>query len=81
MPDDAVLHNYDCSLARCATGRSCSNLRELLDAVRTVPEAVLEHHMMRCARQLREYLTMMLCLDHPETSLLVGSKREGILQH
>jgi hypothetical protein len=49
MPDDAVLHIYDCSLARCATGRSCSNLRELLDAVRTVPEAVLEHHMMRCA--------------------------------
>jgi hypothetical protein len=40
---------FDCSLARCATGRVCSNLRELLDAVRSVPEAVLEHHMMRCA--------------------------------
>ena len=40
---------FDCTLARCATGRSCSNLRELLDAVRTVPGAVLEHHMMRCA--------------------------------
>ena len=33
---------------RCAVGRSCSNLRELLDAVRTAPDAVLEHHMMRC---------------------------------
>ncbi len=40
---------FDCSLARFATGRSCSNLRELLEAVRTVPEMVLEHHMMRCA--------------------------------
>lgn len=40
---------YDCSLARCAVGRACSNLRELLEAVRTVPPAVLEHHMMRCA--------------------------------
>jgi hypothetical protein len=39
----------DCSLVRCATGRTCSNLRELLDAIRTVPDAVLEHHMMRCA--------------------------------
>lgn len=39
---------FDCSLARCAIGRSCTNLRELLDAVRTVPDAVLEHHMMRC---------------------------------
>ena len=39
----------DCSLVRCATGRVCSNLRELLEAVRTVPDAVLEHHMMRCA--------------------------------
>ncbi|MHB1035879.1 MAG: DUF5752 family protein [Pirellulales bacterium] len=38
----------DCSLVRCATGRACSNLRELLDVVRTVPDAVLEHHMMRC---------------------------------
>lgn len=39
----------DCSLARCAIGRSCTNLRELLDALRTVPDMVLEHHMMRCA--------------------------------
>ena len=38
----------DCSLVRCATGRSCSNLRELFEAIRTVPDAVLEHHMMRC---------------------------------
>jgi len=40
---------FDCSLARCATGRSCTNLRELLDVVRTAPESVLEHHMLRCA--------------------------------
>ena len=39
----------DCSLVRCATGRVCSNLRELLEAIRTVRDAVLEHHMMRCA--------------------------------
>jgi hypothetical protein len=40
---------FDCSLARYATGRSCTNLRELLDAMRTAPDMVLEHHMMRCA--------------------------------
>jgi hypothetical protein len=40
---------WECSLARCAIGRSCSNLRELVDAIRTVPDAVLEHHLMRCA--------------------------------
>src|SRR5437762_11145876 len=40
---------FDCSLARRAVGRSCSNLRDLLDALRTVPDTVLEHHMMRCA--------------------------------
>jgi len=40
---------FDCSLARRSIGRYCSNLRELLDALRTVPEEVLEHHMMRCA--------------------------------
>ncbi len=40
---------FDCSLIRCATGRVCSNLRELLEAIRTVPAAVIEHHMMRCA--------------------------------
>lgn len=39
----------DCSLVRCATGRACSNLRELFDAICTVSDAVLEHHMMRCA--------------------------------
>ncbi len=39
---------FDCSLARCATGRSSSNLRELLDAVRSVSDAVLEHHVVRC---------------------------------
>jgi hypothetical protein len=39
---------FDCSLARLATGRSCSNLRELLEAIRTVPDMVLEHHMIRC---------------------------------
>jgi hypothetical protein len=39
----------DCSLVRFATGRVCTNLRELWAAVRNVPEPVLEHHMMRCA--------------------------------
>jgi hypothetical protein len=39
----------DCSLVRRATGRRCSNLRELLDSIRESPDAVLEHHMMRCA--------------------------------
>lgn len=39
---------FDCSLARCATGRNCTNLRELLEAVRSVEDSVLEHHMMRC---------------------------------
>ena len=40
---------FDCSLARIAIGRSCGNLRELLEALRSVPDIVLEHHMMRCA--------------------------------
>ena len=40
---------FDCSLIRCALGRSVTNLRELLDVARTAPDAVLEHHMMRCA--------------------------------
>ena len=40
---------FECSLARCATGRACTNLRELLDAMRTMPDAVLEHHTIRCA--------------------------------
>jgi hypothetical protein len=39
---------YDCSLVRQAAGRSCSNLRELRDAVQTVSEAALEHHLMHC---------------------------------
>ena len=39
----------DCSCSAAPPGRMCSNLRELLEAVRTVPDAVLEHHMMRCA--------------------------------
>jgi hypothetical protein len=47
---------FDCSLARCASGRVCSNLRELLDAVRTVPESVLEHHLMRC--QLEDHFEL-----------------------
>ena len=40
---------FDCSLARYAVGRKCANLRDLLEAVRAVPDMVLEHHMMRCA--------------------------------
>jgi hypothetical protein len=39
---------FDCSLARRAIGQSCSNLRELLAALRNVPDSVLEHHMLRC---------------------------------
>lgn len=53
MSDNSDLKIFDCSLVRCATGRSCSNLRELLDAVRTAPEAVIEHHMIRCALEER----------------------------
>jgi hypothetical protein len=40
---------FDCNLARCAVGKTCTNLRELLDVVRTASDATLEHHMMRCA--------------------------------
>lgn len=40
---------FDCSLARCAVGKTCTNLRELVDSVRTVSDATLGHHMMRCA--------------------------------
>lgn len=43
MPTSEPFALYDCTLARCASGRRCTNLRELLDAVRTVPEAVLKH--------------------------------------
>lgn len=46
----------DCSLVRWATGRVCTNLRELLEAVRVVPDAVLEHHMMRYA--LEDYFEL-----------------------
>ena len=47
MSQDFVLE--ECSLVRCGTGRVCTNLRELLEAVRSAGAAVLEHHMMRCA--------------------------------
>ena len=40
---------FDCSLARYAVGRTCTNLRELVDVVRTASDATLGHHMMRCA--------------------------------
>lgn len=49
MASSAPFAIRDCSLVRCPTGRSCANLRELRDAVQTVPDAVIEHHMMRCA--------------------------------
>lgn len=49
MPETEPFRLMDCSLVRCATGRVCFNLRELAEAMRTVPDAVLEHHMMRCA--------------------------------
>jgi len=51
-----LFYLYDCSLARRATGRVCSNLRELLEALRTVPDRVLEHHLMRCA--LEDYFEL-----------------------
>ncbi|HCU25631.1 MAG TPA: hypothetical protein DF383_11505 [Deltaproteobacteria bacterium] len=43
-------------MVRCAGGKVCSNLRELLEAARSVPDAVLEHHMMRCA--LEDYFEL-----------------------
>lgn len=49
MSDESAFVLFDCSLSRGATGRSCSNLRELLEAVHTASDRVLEHHMMRCA--------------------------------
>ena len=49
MNDTEPFVLLDCSLARQATGRSCTNLRELQEAIHTVPDPVLEHHMMRCA--------------------------------
>ena len=45
---DSSFSLFDCSLVRLATGRSCTNLRELLDALRTSPVSVLEHHLLRC---------------------------------
>ncbi|MBI1901119.1 MAG: hypothetical protein HYS13_08420 [Planctomycetia bacterium] len=39
---------FDCGLTRFALGKYCSNLRELLEAMRTVPDPVLEHHLVRC---------------------------------
>ncbi len=53
-PEPFAVH--DCNLARIATGVVCSNLRELLQAVRTLPDGVLEHHMMRCA--LEDYFEL-----------------------
>jgi hypothetical protein len=47
---------YDCSLSRRATGRVSSNLREMLDALRSVNDAVVEHHLMRCA--LEDYFEL-----------------------
>src|SRR4051794_15116782 len=40
---------FDSSLAVLPIGRSCTNLRELLDGIRSVPDMVIEHHMVRCA--------------------------------
>jgi hypothetical protein len=40
---------YDCNLLRLALGETVTDLRELLEAVREAPDAVLEHHMVRCA--------------------------------
>ena len=40
---------FDCSLARYAVGKTCTNLRELVDVVRLASDATLGHHMMRCA--------------------------------
>ncbi len=49
MSSAAPFALFDCSLARYAIGRACSNLRELLDAIRSAPDMALEHHMLRCA--------------------------------
>jgi hypothetical protein len=48
MSEQAPFELFDCSLARSALGRSCTNLRELLDMVQSAPDGVIEHHMMRC---------------------------------
>ncbi len=62
MPTTEPFILCDCTLARCAAGRVCSNLRELLEAVRSVPEVVLEHHMMRCA--LEDYFELYEFPNH-----------------
>jgi hypothetical protein len=49
MPSIEPFAVFDCSLSRMPIGRSCSNLRELLEAIRAVPDMVIEHHMTRCA--------------------------------
>ena len=49
MPSTEPFALFDCSLARCATGKSCTNLRELLDFVVHGSDAALAHHMMHCA--------------------------------
>ena len=49
MPAIEPFAVFDCTLARMPIGRSCSNMRELLEAIRTVPDMVIEHHMTRCA--------------------------------
>ncbi|MCU0870941.1 MAG: DUF5752 family protein [Pirellulaceae bacterium] len=49
MSESGSFAVFDCGLVRRATGKSCSNLRELRDAIQVVPDGVLEHHLMRCA--------------------------------
>jgi hypothetical protein len=49
MPAIEPFAVFDCTLARMPIGRSCSNMRELLESIRTVPDMVIEHHMTRCA--------------------------------
>lgn len=56
MNPAAPLEVFDCSLARYATGHHCTNLREMLSALRTISDDVLEHHMIRCA--LEDYFEL-----------------------
>ncbi|HEY4100703.1 MAG TPA: DUF5752 family protein [Gemmatimonadales bacterium] len=39
---------YECGLARQGCAASCSTLDDLLRAVKTESDSVIEHHMMRC---------------------------------
>ncbi|HEY3933102.1 MAG TPA: DUF5752 family protein [Gemmatimonadales bacterium] len=39
---------YDCGLARQGCAASCSTLDDLLHAVKTASDSVIEHHLMRC---------------------------------